>query len=102
MRVLFDQVTPVPLRRYLSGHPVSTAFEKGWSQLVNGESLAKAEDQFDVLVTTDKNLRYQQNLTGRKIAVVILPFTSWPKLQMRVVDIASAIEALQPGDYIEL
>ncbi len=102
MRILFDQGIPVPLRRYLPGHSIVTAFEMSWSQLVNGELLAKAEDLFDVVVTTDKNLRYQQNLASRKIAVVVLPFTSWPKLQMRAEGIASAIEALQPSDYIEL
>ena len=102
MRILFDQGTPVPLRRHLRGHTVSTAFELGWSQLINGELLAKAENQFDALVTTDKNLRYQQNLADRKIAIVVLPFASWPKLQTRVSEIAVAIANLQLGDYIEL
>ena len=74
----------------------------GWSRLVNGDLLTKAEDQFDVLVTTDKNLRYQQNLADRKIAIVILPFTSWPKLQTRAADIARAINTLRPADYVEL
>ena len=60
MRILFDQGTPVPLRRYLSGHTVSTAYEMGWSDLANGDLLAKAESQFDLMMTTDQNLRYQQ------------------------------------------
>ena len=63
MRVLFDQGTPVPLRRYLALHAVVTVFEKGWSTLQNGELLSTAEDEgFEVLVTTDQNLKYQQNL----------------------------------------
>ena len=102
MRILFDQGTPVPLRRHLSNHLVSTAFEMGWAQLANGELLAAAESQFDVLITTDRNLRYQQNLAGRSIAIVILPFAGWPKLQTLTVKIAAAIDELRPGDYLEI
>jgi hypothetical protein len=102
VRVLFDQGTPVPLRRFLSGHEVVTAFEAGWSEISNGELLAKAEEQFDVLVTTDKQLRYQQNLTGRAMAILVLPYASWIKLQPHAETIASAIDALQPGNYVEL
>ena len=69
MRVLFDQATPVPLRSYLEGHTVRTAAQEGWDQLRNGDLLAAAEDAgFDILLTTDKNMRYQQKLTGRNIA----------------------------------
>lgn len=102
MKILFDQGTPVPLRRYLANHVVSTTFDLGWSQLANGELLTAAEDQFDAFVTTDKNLRYQQNLSGRRIAIVILPFASWPKLQTLTARIAAIIDGLQPGDYVEL
>ena len=76
MRVLFDQGTPVPLRQFLQSHSVSTAYEQGWSSLKNGELLQSAEDNgFEVLVTTDTNLKYQQNLSKRKIAVVVLSTT---------------------------
>lgn len=102
MRVLFDQGTPAPLRRALSGHEVVTAFEAGWSEISNGEPLAKAEEQFDVLVTTDKQLRYQQNLTGRSTAILVLPYASWIKLQPHAPTIASAINALTPSSYVEL
>ena len=67
MRILLDQGTPAPLRTALVGHQVSTAHELGWAALSNGELLAAAEDDFDVLVTTDRNLRHQQNLTGRRL-----------------------------------
>jgi len=68
VRVLFDQETPVPLRQLLPGHEVSTAYERGWSTLKNGELLSAAEVQgFHVLVTTDQNLRYQQNLASRSM-----------------------------------
>lgn len=85
MRLLFDQGTPVPLGKYLPTHQVSTAHELGWGNLKNGELLQQAEeDGFEVLVTTDQNLRYQQNLTGRKIAVVVLTTTSWPRIQKAI------------------
>ena len=75
MKILFDQGTPVPLRQTLVDHNVITVYEMGWSDLANGDLLGAAEaQQFEVLVTTDKNLRYQQNLTGRTIAIFVLPF----------------------------
>jgi len=82
MRILFDQGTPVPLRALLSGHSVSTAYEMGWSELANGDLLAAAEADFDALITSDQNLRYQQNLTGRRLAILVLPTTSWPRFAL--------------------
>ena len=102
MRVLFDQGTPVPLRRFLAGHAVRTAFEMGWSQLENGELLAAAEASFDVFVTTDQNLRHQQNLAGRALAILLPPTTSWPIIESYAAQVASAVAALQPGELREL
>ena len=102
MRILFDQGTPAPLREHLPGHSVETAYEKGWSALRNGELLAKAEAEFDVLVTTDRNLRHQQNLAERRIAILVLPTTSWPRLQSITREIAAAVATLQPGQYLEV
>ena len=102
MRVLFDQGTPVPLRRALSGHTVSTAFEMGWAQLSNGELLNAAEAAFDVLITTDQNLRYQQNLTGRRLAILVLPTTSWPIIQAHVREVIAAVDELRAGEFREL
>jgi hypothetical protein len=64
MRILFDQGTPAPLRRALKNHSVSTAHEMGWAELSNGALLRSAESEFDVLITTDRNIRYQQSLAG--------------------------------------
>ena len=80
MRVLFDQGTPAPLRRALAPREVSTAFELGWSNLENGDLLRAAEGRFDVFITTDQNLRYQQNLTARQLAILVLPTTNWPEI----------------------
>ncbi len=103
MRVLFDQGTPVPLRKHLSGHEVSTAFELGWATLNNGELLARAEAEgFEVLVTADQNLKYQQNLASRRIALVVLSSTSWPRIQGVIPEIRSAISAAGANDYLEV
>lgn len=103
MKVLFDQGTPAPLRRHLTGHEVETAHELGWGELSNGDLIAAAEGaSFDAMVTTDKNLRYQQSLTGRKLAILVLTTTSWPKLQGITAEVAAAVDALAPGEYREL
>lgn len=73
----------------------------GWSDLDNGRLLLAAEAQFDALVTTDHNLRYQQDLTNRKLAIVVLPFASSPKLEKHNQKIVATIETLQPGDYVD-
>ncbi|MBA3882320.1 MAG: hypothetical protein H0X73_06280 [Chthoniobacterales bacterium] len=86
----------------MPGHDVVTAFEAGWSKLSNGELLAQGEEQFDVLVTTDMQLRYQQNLTGRRIAIVVLPHASWLKLEPHAAKIAAAVLAAQLGSYVEI
>lgn len=103
MKVLFDQGTPVPLRRYLADHNVATAAELECSQLTNGELLAAAtEASFEVFVTTDQNLRYQQNLKNRTIAIVVLMSASWPRIKKRADNIAQTINALVKSDYIEV
>lgn len=103
MRVLFDQATPVPLRRFLEGHTVRTAAQEKWDRLRNGELLNAAEAAgFDVLVTTDKSMRYQQNLTGRKIAIVVLGKQQWPELQAHVQLVVVAVNAATPGAYTEI
>ena len=102
MRILFDQGTPVPLKQHFPDHQVQTAFELGWSRLTNGDLLVAAEKQFDVLVTTDQNLRYQQSLAGRRLAVLVLPTTSWPRLQNRIDEIVKVLTSLKTGEYLEL
>lgn len=102
MRVLFDQGVPAPLRRHLANHKVQTVFELGWSTLGNGELLAKAEADFDAFVTTDRNLQYQQNLAARRIAILVLPTTSWPRIQDMSGTIAQAVDSLEPGQFVEM
>ena len=102
MKILFDQGTPVPLRKHLTGHEVKTAFELGWNELSNGELIEAAEKQFDVMITTDQNLRYQQNLEERTLAIIVLMGTSWAKIQVKVDAITEAIEAAEGSSYREI
>lgn len=103
MRVFFDQGTPEPLRHSLAQHEVATAYERGWSKLKNGELLDAAEKEgFAVFVTTDLNLKHQQNLRARRIAIVVLVTTSWPRIQHVVASIVRAVEGAEAGSYIEV
>ena len=103
MKVLFDQGTPAPLRKFLPHHLVATVYEIGWSTLENGYLIRSAEeDGYDVLVTTDQNLKYQQNLENRKIAIVVLLSTSWPRIQSAVDSVVAAVDAASPGSYNEI
>lgn len=103
MRILFDQGTPVPLRKSLVGHRIETAYELAWSELKNGELLAQAEEAgFELLVTTDQNLRYQQNLKERKIAIIVLLSASWPKIQNNIESVARAVESASIGSFTEV
>lgn len=103
MKVLFDQCTPVPLRRYLHPHDVDTAAERGWSRLRNGELLSQMESEhYDAFITTDTKLKYQQNLTKRPIRILALTSTSWPRIRKKTAEVRAALEALGEGGYAEV
>jgi hypothetical protein len=103
MLILFDHSTPAPLRRDLQGHIVVEAFERGWERFSNGALLDAAEaGGFELLLTADKNLRYQQNLMGRKIAIVVLGNAQWPVLRRHVEKVVAAVNAATPGSYAEV
>ena len=103
MRILFDQGTPVPLRRSLNGHIVATAYELGWSTVTNGDLIRLAEQEgYELLITTDTNLRYQQNLRSRSIAILVLTTTSWPRIRQVAGEIQAEVAAIQECDYREI
>ena len=103
MRILFDQGTPVPLRRSLSGHDVATAYELGWSTVTNGDLIRLAEQEgYELLITTDTNLRYQQNLKDRNLAILALTTTSWPRIRQVTDRIEATIALIETGGYEEL
>jgi hypothetical protein len=101
MLILFDNGTPAPLRYALKDHVVVEAIERGWDRLANGELIEAAEAAgFELLLTTDKNMRYQQNLTGRKIAFVVLGNQQWPILRLYVERVVAAVNVATPGEAI--
>ena len=103
MRILFDKGTPRPLRHRLFGHQVETSVDRGWDTLVNGELLDRAQEAgFEVLLTTDQSIRYQQNMSNRRIAVVVLMNTSWPLIARNTEVVRIALEGLQPGEVREV
>ena len=103
MRILFDHCTPAPLRRALAHHNIETAFERGWHTLNNGELLGAAEAAgFELLVTTDQNLPYQQNPFNRKMAVLVLKTTSWRRIRPHLETVANAVDGMGIGQYREL
>ena len=103
MLILFDNGVPAPLRYALTDHVIVEAIERGWSRLGNGDLIAAAEAAgFELLVTTDKNMRYQQNIAGRKIAFLIIGNQQWPVLRRYVDKVAEAAAAVTPGSFVEV
>ncbi|MGA2039334.1 MAG: hypothetical protein ABSH42_08655 [Bryobacteraceae bacterium] len=103
MPIIFDQATPVPIRPFLEGHTVRTAAQQGWDRLRNGDLLTAAEEAgFDLLLPTDKNMRYQQNLVGRRIAIVVLGRQQWPQLRAHIQRVVDAVNAATPGSFVEV
>ena len=103
MLILFDNGVPRGLARFLTGHSVDEARARGWEALSNGELIDAAEQAgFQVMVTTDKNIRYQQNLTARRIALVVLEHSQWPMVKLAAGRIVATINAAAPGSYEEV
>ena len=100
MLILFDHGTPSGIAGSLSGHEVTEARERGWDRISNGELLKAAEaGGFDLWLTTDKRIRYQQNLTGRKIAIVVLGNSQWRVVRLHLDRVAQAVNRATPGSY---
>ena len=103
MRVLFDHGTPSGIRRSLARHEVTEAIERGWNTISNGELLSRAETAgFELLLTTDKRIRYQQNLKHRKIAIVVLGNSAWRTVRKHLTRVVDAVNAATPGSYTEV
>jgi hypothetical protein len=104
MRILFDHGAPRGLAKLLEGHFVTPVKDMGWDQLSNGNLLKVAQEAaFDLLLTTDQNIRYQQNITNRKIALVVLTGSSkWSRVQRHGKRIAESVDAANPGSYVEV
>jgi hypothetical protein len=104
VRILFDHGTPKGLIRALSGHTVHTAQARGWDTLTNGALLSAAEEAgFELLLTTDRRMRYQQNLSMRRIAFVVLTgSTKWSHVRQHTDRIAATVAAATAGSYSEV
>ena len=103
MKILFDNGAPNPIARSLIGHEVTFARQIGWAELENGELIDRAEEAgFEVLLSTDKYIRDQQNLSKRKIALVVLGNSHWPMVRLHVERVVAAVNACEPGTYVEV
>jgi hypothetical protein len=103
MKILLDECVPVQVRGALAGHDVHTATAPDWSGLSNGELLNRAEQQgFDLVVVADRNMRYQQNMSSRNIAILELWTNHRPTLERHFDEIRSAVEEIGAGRYLEL
>jgi hypothetical protein len=102
MRVLFDPRHIVAAQTLACAHHVETAHQRGWSKLLNSELLAAAEAAgFDLLITTDQNLRHQQDLSRFGIAVLVLMIANWPTIEPHAPMIAAAVDKIRPRQYVE-
>ena len=103
MRVLLDQNVPWKLLNLPGGHDISTAHRMGWSDLANGDLIRAAEEAgFDVLITADRSIRYQQNWSGRRLCLIVQSTNNWPVISRNVRAIVAALDALEPGGWIDV
>jgi len=102
MKILLDECVPWPMHRLLAGHECRTAKQCGWGGIKNGELIRLAEKEFDLFVTSDQNLRYQQNLTGRKISILELSTNKLRRIVAAAELIQAVMASLQPGEFRQL
>jgi hypothetical protein len=99
VKVLVDECVPLKLVRLLSRHSFTTALAKGWGSFKNGRLLTLAEQEFDVFFTCDRNVQYQQNLKGRKIAILLLSTNHWPSLKPQAATVQAALDKVKKGEF---
>jgi hypothetical protein len=102
VKVLLDECVPWPVHRLLSAHDCQPVQRCGWAGIKNGELLKLAEGQFDLFITSDQSLRYQQNLTGRKIAILQLSTNKWARILAATALLDDAVSTIRPGEFRQL
>ena len=103
MLILFDNGTPQQLRRHLQGHTVHLAYQMGWHELPDGQLLPTAEQSgYELLITTDRNMRHQQNLAGMRMSILVLRGHAWPDVREYTGEIRNAVNRMEPGGYVEI
>lgn len=102
MKVLLDECVPWPMRRLLSQHSVTGVQAQGWSGIRNSELLRRAEGEFDLFITSDQRIRYQQNLTGQRIAILELSTNDLRRIRAAAALIEEAVDKIQPAELQRL
>jgi len=102
MKILLDECVPWPMHRLLAGHECRTAQQCGWGGVKNGELLRLTENEFNLFITSDQNLRYQQNLAGRKISILELSTNKLRRIEAAAETLRLAVEAIKPGEFRQL
>lgn len=102
MRILLDECVPWPMHKLLAGHECTTAQKRGWGGTKNGDLLRLAEGEFDRFITSDQNIRYQQNLAGRTIRILELSTNDLRRILAAAVEMQAALAAIQPGEFRRL
>jgi len=102
VKILLDECTPHVLKRLLIGFEIKTVQDQGWSGITNGELVRLTEAQFDVLITSDQNLRYQQNLAKRRLAIIQLPTNQVPLVIKLAPQVQATLENIKTGEFIAL
>lgn len=102
MNIIIDECVPHIIKKRLTQRQIKTVQEMGWAGVKNGELLKLIEAGFDIFITSDKNLRYQQNLRNRKLAILLLPSNQIPIIENLLPQIDESIETIQSGEFIEI
>ena len=102
MKILLDECVPWPMHKFLTGHECSTAQQHGWGGIKNGDLMRLAEKEFDLFITSDQNIRYQQNLAGRQIAILELSTNDHRRIQSAAALIQSVVATMQPREFRRL
>lgn len=102
MKILLDECVPWPMHRLLPDHSLTSVQAQGWNGIRNGDLLQRAEAEFDLFITSDQNIRYQQNLAGRRIAILELSTNDLRRIQAASTLIEDAVEEIRPSDLKHL
>jgi predicted nuclease of predicted toxin-antitoxin system len=102
MKILLDECVPWPLRRLLAGHQCASAQQRGWGGIKNGDLIRLAEAEFDLFITADQNIRYQQNLAGRRLPILQLSTNDLHRIEAAASQIQAAVAAIKPGEFVNL
>ena len=99
MRIVLDECVPWPLAKHLTGHTCTSPQRSGWGGFENGDLLRVAEAEWDLFVTSDQNLRYQQNLADRKIAILELSTNDWATIRKNLAAVVARLNGMEPGEF---